>query len=332
MDFGEQMRHFRANLYHGLGHSAAVLDIANKADLILVDLSNKIRAGVVPVPRAWRGRFALEFDFDHAAIWRQVRQPILAIYGELDRQVPVAASSAALRAAVAKSGNRDFTLLVYPRASHAIGQTRTGELGEDWIGYDPIYLQDMTHWVLTHVSGATTPRQPMQRGQPSAAAQRFVAGRYDRLRWYGNATVQASLFVVFAVTFLAVAVAGLVSILRRGRGARAANVALASRWLSRLAIALSALNVVVLAGLVFLAHGLANNAWRPSYPAVLGHLPLAGSFSAFLTLVWLLLLVWSVRALPGSRLSKAGSMLFAASAMAFVPYMHYWNLLGLDLR
>ena len=94
---------------------------------------------------------------------------------------------------------------------------------------------------------------------------------------------------------------------------------------------MSVLNVVVLAGLVCLARGLAD-AWKPSYHTVLNYLPLVGSLSASLTLVWLAFLICSARALPGSRLAKAGLMLFAASAMAFVPYLNYWNLLGIDLR
>ena len=126
------MRYFRANLFRRHGYSRSVLDIANKAELVRMDFSNSIRTGALPAPRSLRETCRFEFNLDQAALWRQVHQPILAIYGELDRQVPVAESSAKLSAAVEQSGNRDFTLLIYPAASHAIGKTRTGELGEDW--------------------------------------------------------------------------------------------------------------------------------------------------------------------------------------------------------
>jgi pimeloyl-ACP methyl ester carboxylesterase len=141
LDFEAQMRYFRANLFRRLGHPPPVLDIANKAFLIQVDLSNRIRSGSLPAPRAWRDACRFEFDLDQAGVWGQVRQPVLAIYGESDRHVPVAESSAAL--AVAQSGNRDFTLIIYPGASHSIGQTRTGELGEQWTGYVPEYLVEL---------------------------------------------------------------------------------------------------------------------------------------------------------------------------------------------
>ena len=162
LDFEGQMRYFRANLFRRHGLPLAALDIANKTFLIQVDLGNRIRSGSLPAPTAVRDSCRFEFDLDQAAVWRQVRQPVLAIYGERDQHVPVAESSAALAAAVAQSGNRDFTLIIYPGASHSIGKTRTGELGEKWTGYVPEYLEDMTDWVL----------QQAERGQE---ARRVVA-------------------------------------------------------------------------------------------------------------------------------------------------------------
>jgi hypothetical protein len=44
-----------------------------------------------------RERCRYEFNLDQEAVWRQVHQPILARYGELDRQVPVAENSARLK-------------------------------------------------------------------------------------------------------------------------------------------------------------------------------------------------------------------------------------------
>src|SRR5262249_26965165 len=163
------MRYFRGNLFRRRGLSRAVLDIANKAFLAQADLGNRIRSGSLPALQAWKDSTRFEFDLDQAAVWRQVRQPILAIYGESDQQVPVAESSQRLAAAVAESGNRDFTLIIYPRASHAIGQSQTGELGEEWIGYVPEYLQDMTDWVLQVTSGVQRPEGWPQRGRPTEA-------------------------------------------------------------------------------------------------------------------------------------------------------------------
>jgi dienelactone hydrolase len=328
LDFEGQMRYFRANLFRRLGHPPAVLDIANKAFLIQVDLGNRIRAGSLPAPQALQDASRFEVDLDQAAVWRQVRQPILAIYGEKDRQVPVAESSAALAAAVAQSGNRDFTLIIYPHASHAIGKTRTGELGEEWTGYVPEYLEDMTDWVLQHASGVKRPQGWSQRGRVTESDQPFTAGYYDRLRWYGNAPVQILQLLVFALVFLSGAVAGIIRLARGRHREHAPTVSGLRKWWSPVATGVSVLNLALLAGLVALALGLANQ-WEPRYPVVLSWLPLAGSLSVGLTLTLLALLLARWRTPGDSRRQRISRALFATCALAFVPFLYYWNLLGL---
>jgi len=328
LDFEGQMRYFRANLFRRLGHPPAVLDIANKAFLFQFDLSNRIRSGSLPAPAALRDANRFEIDLDQAAVWRQVRQPVLAIYGERDQQVPVAANSAALAAAVEQSGNRDFTLIIYPGASHAVGKTRTGELGEEWTGYVPEYLQDMTDWVREKASGVKRPEGWSQRGRVPESNQPFTAEQYDRLRWYGNAPVQAIQFVVFAVVFLVGAVAGTVGLVRGRQGDRGPTAPRLRKWLTPVATAVSVLNLALLTGLVALVLGLANQ-WEPSYPGVLNWLPVAGSLSACLALMLLAFLFVGRRASADSRRKRIGWILFATCALAFVPFLHYWNLLGL---
>jgi pimeloyl-ACP methyl ester carboxylesterase len=331
LDFEGQMRYFRANLFRRHGHPPAALDIANKTFLIQVDLSNRIRSGSLPAPRALQDSCRFEFDLDQAAVWRQVRQPILAIYGEKDRHVPLAENIAGLSAAVEQSGNRDFTLIIYPNASHSIGKTLTGELGEQWTGYVPEYLDDMTDWVLQQVSGVKRPEGWPQRGRVAESDRHFPAEQYDRLRWYGNAPVQAIQFIVFAVVFLVGAVAGAVRLVRGRRRDLAPTVTRVRNWLTPVATGVSVLNLALLTGLVALTLGLANQL-EPSYPGVLNWLPLAGSLSVGLTLTLLALLGARWRALADSRRKRIGWVLFAICAIAFVPFLHYWNLLGLAWR
>jgi pimeloyl-ACP methyl ester carboxylesterase len=331
LDFEGQMRYFRANVFRRDGLPRAALDIANKTFLIQVDLSNRIRSGSLPAPRALKDSCRFEFDLDQAAVWRQVRQPILAIYGERDRQVPVAENSGGLAAAAEQSGNRDFTLIIYPDASHAVGKTRTGELGEDWTGYVPKYLEDMTDWVLQQASGGKRPEGWPQRGRVVKSDQPFTAERYDRLRWYGNAPVQAVQFIVFAVVFLVGAVAGIVGMVRGRRRDQAPNATRLRKWLPRAAAALSVLNLALLSGLVSLTFGLANQ-WEPSYPVALNWLPLLGSLSVCLTLTLLALLIARWGSSADSRRIRIGWALFATCAIAFVPFLHYWNLVGLNLH
>jgi uncharacterized protein len=331
LDFEGQMRYFRANVFRRLGHPPAVLDIANKTFHIQVDLHNRIRSGSLPAPAAWRDSCRFEFDLDQAAVWRQVRQPVLAVYGEKDRQVPVAESSAALAAAVAQAGNRDFTLIFYPDASHASGRTRTGELGEEWTGYVPEYLEDMTDWVLQHAGGVQRPEGWSRRGRVAESDQPFAPGQDGRLGWYGSAPVQAVQFLVFAVIFLVGAVAGTVRLVRGRHGDPAPTAARLGQWLVPVATAVSVLNLALLTGLVTLALGLANP-WEPRYPRVLNGLPLAGSLSAGLALTLWALLLACRRAPAGSRPRGTGWVLFATCATVFVPFLHYWNLLGVSLH
>jgi alpha-beta hydrolase superfamily lysophospholipase len=329
LDFEGQMRYFRANLFRRLGHPRAVLDIANKAALVQFDLSNRIRAGNLPAPRAVQDSCRFEIDLDQAAVWRQVRQPVLALYGERDQQVPVAESSAALAAAMAQAGNRDFTLIIYPGASHAIGQTRTGELGEEWTGYVPEYLEDMTDWVLQQASGVQRPQGWSQRCRVAEPDQPFTAEHYDRFRWYGNAPVQAIQFIVFAGVFLVGAVAGAVRLVRGRHSDQARTGKRWKNWVTPVATTLSVLNLALVTGLITLALGLANQ-WKPNYPGVLNWLPLLGSLSVCLTLTLLVILPARWRGAGESWRKRIGWVLFATCALAFVPFLYYWNLLGLD--
>jgi hypothetical protein len=325
------MRYFRANVFRGLGHPLAALDIANKAFLVRVDFASRVRSGSLPAPRALKESCRFEHDLDQAAVWRQVRQPILAIYGENDRQVPPAESIARLAAAVEQSGNRDFTLIIYPDASHAVGKTRTGELGEEWTGYVPEYLEDMTDWVLQQASGVESPKGWSQRGRVTKWDQPFPAEHYDRLRWYGNAPVQVVQLFGFALTFLVVAVAGPVSMVRGRYGHQPPPASKLRRRLVLVATALSIVNLAVLAGLVWLTLEFGNQ-WEPRYPVVLNWLPLLGSLSVCLALTLLAILLTRWRAPADSRRNRIGWCLFATCAIAFLPFLHYWNLLGLSLH
>ncbi|HEY3827061.1 MAG TPA: alpha/beta fold hydrolase [Bryobacteraceae bacterium] len=57
-------------------------------------------------------------NFNPLPLWEQVRVPVLLIYGEHDRNTPVAPSIAAIGAALRKAGNSDFTPLIIPDAAH----------------------------------------------------------------------------------------------------------------------------------------------------------------------------------------------------------------------
>jgi hypothetical protein len=95
--------------------------------------------------------------------------------------------------------------------------------------------------------------------------------------------------------------------------------------------AVSLLNLALLAGLATLVYGLADQL-EPKYPGVLNWLPLAGSMSAGLTVALLALLIAGGRAPAAPRRKRIGRAVFVTCAIAFVPFLDYWNLLGLAGR
>ena len=65
--------------------------------------------------------------------------PVLAIYGECDVLVPVEKSIEVYKEALEKAGNSDYTIKVFPKASHAV-------MVDD--NYAEGYLEFMTSWLV----------------------------------------------------------------------------------------------------------------------------------------------------------------------------------------
>jgi uncharacterized protein len=73
------------------------------------------------------------YDYNAADYWAQVRVPVLVIYGERDLYVPVTQSISNIDRALSKAKNRDYTILVLPRASHSfIIEPEAGQPFEWW--------------------------------------------------------------------------------------------------------------------------------------------------------------------------------------------------------
>ena len=62
--------------------------------------------------------FALYMDHDPSPPLEAVTCPVLALFGELDDEVPVEESVAAMESAFERGGNGDFTITVVPKANH----------------------------------------------------------------------------------------------------------------------------------------------------------------------------------------------------------------------
>jgi hypothetical protein len=59
-------------------------------------------------------------NYDPDQTLAAVRQPVLGLFGEGDVSTPVRETVAAMRRGLARAGNRDVTIRVYPRADHAL--------------------------------------------------------------------------------------------------------------------------------------------------------------------------------------------------------------------
>ncbi len=72
-------------------------------------------------------------DYNAAEHWSKVNVPVLLIYGERDAYVPVAQSISNIDRALNRAGNKDYTIVLLPRASHAFNiEPEAGQPFEWW--------------------------------------------------------------------------------------------------------------------------------------------------------------------------------------------------------
>jgi pimeloyl-ACP methyl ester carboxylesterase len=87
------------------------------------------------------------YDYNAADFWAKVSVPVLVIYGERDLYVPVTQSIWNIDRALSKARNRDYTILVLPRASHSFDvEPETGQPFE-WRHMAPGFPALLTAWI-----------------------------------------------------------------------------------------------------------------------------------------------------------------------------------------
>ncbi len=88
--------------------------------------------------------------FDPQPYLRQLRVPTLAIFGDLDIQVPASQSHGPMRELLAEAGNRDFSVVTFAGLNHLMQPAVTGSPDEYALietTIDPIVLQTMRDWL-----------------------------------------------------------------------------------------------------------------------------------------------------------------------------------------
>jgi pimeloyl-ACP methyl ester carboxylesterase len=85
-------------------------------------------------------------NHDSGPSWEKVRCPVLVIYGDRDRSSgPPGELVAVIRRGLAKAGNDDVTVRIFPGADHSLCLARTG--GKKDPAFAPGYLDTMTGWL-----------------------------------------------------------------------------------------------------------------------------------------------------------------------------------------
>jgi uncharacterized protein len=205
-----------------------------------------------------------EFNYsrhDPLPALRNVRQPVLALYGTDDRAVPVLQSSRILAQALESAGNAAFAIRFFEGANH--------DLRVDG-GFAPGYLETMANWIVALPESGDPSHDAPVAGSPPEQARQAIEPPSPPA--YGTAPVLLGAFGLAAAGSLTGPAAAMLSRLRLGHVRldprhperwppirrllrRLAVAGVSSELLTSLAIGLAAAFVVLETGSGAIAHG-----------------------------------------------------------------------------
>ncbi|MEV6280252.1 alpha/beta hydrolase [Nocardia sp. NPDC051832] len=141
-------------------------------------------------------------DYDPTPVLERITQPVLAIWGELDRLTPPGDSLRGFQATFDRVGKSNYTLVTLPHAEHAAHQTTDGF--DRLPALAPGYAELMGDWVAGLPGSAAPPRAD----QP--AAQRHPVGEIAPLSWWESPAVNLVLLAGIVLAFAGYALTGFV--------------------------------------------------------------------------------------------------------------------------
>jgi len=249
-------------------------------------------------------------DYVSASSFEQLRQPLLALWGEYDINHPPEESSQTLLDAFRRSGKTNFSIRAVPAGGPDLQQTSD-------VGYNkldslaPAYPEIVHAW-LTDPSAATLVDE--------APHQDRLTVELPPLSWYESPWLEAFAFLVFILAFAAYPVFALVA---KVRGKRL-PVVRPARW-SVLAGSLAVLGFVGYFGF------LQMQGMRELGPIVLGR-PIPWLVLQALAVVTVVATIVTARAWWRDRQAVVGASrvrlgLVLAAGVVFVPWAVYWGLL-----
>jgi uncharacterized protein len=99
------------------------------------------------------------YFYDPAPTLRQLQVPALALFGELDNNILAEKNRAAWEQALRAGGNREYTLLVLPKANHLLLEAKIGNNAEmaSLRRFVPAYSATVQDWIAKRVRGFKRP-------------------------------------------------------------------------------------------------------------------------------------------------------------------------------
>lgn len=321
-----QMFYYRDNLFRRYALSGTLRDVAEKAHLAQYSLPHNLPDGFGLAAFAPRS-YPPPDQFVHPA-WSHVHQPVLAMWGQLDQNVPVGESVMGLRNSLSQANNENGTILIVPGTNHDLQLSETGAIQSKSHGYPPEALQSMTDWAWSAIDHSAEIGKQTQSGVARDAGILPRLASYESLRWYGNGTVQAALWMLFFITFTAGTIAGArCCVTRLFRPQRSVASPVSSR-VENLKHAISAFNLLILITFSITAL-LVLDQMHPSCPSVLMFVPLLGTVSTLATIVLLIMLARTPRDHHCTAARRIRFSLDVLCLVLFVPFLFYWNLVGI---
>jgi dienelactone hydrolase len=91
--------------------------------------------------------------YDPGPTIRQIKLPVLALFGELDNNIMAEKNRAAWEAGLKAGGHRDYTLQILPRANHALLEAKIGNNAEmrSLQRFVPLYFETVLAWLSKRV-------------------------------------------------------------------------------------------------------------------------------------------------------------------------------------
>jgi len=102
--------------------------------------------------------FRYFITFDPAPVLRKVRVPVLALNGQNDLQVEWKQNLELIESALKAGGNKDVTVISFPKLNHLFQTSQTGSLaeyGQIEETMSPQVLKTVSDWILKHTTSPT---------------------------------------------------------------------------------------------------------------------------------------------------------------------------------